>query len=509
MLRAREVSYISAPVLNLKDPKARCPGFKQGVRVFERGEAVAAGARPFPVDTIMHESVPFRLSDGITIYFDIFLPAQFKTLNSSAADAIPAIVCWSPYGKQKGQQILDDLPMRAGVPKHMVSEAQKWEAPDPAEWIQYGYAIVNPDCRGCWTSEGDFEGQDYGEAFDCAELIEWLAVASLRPKGLAAIAPLEGASDSYRDTSVQDGITGPGRFEDWHKGFKDHPLYDVWWDNKWAFPEYIKTLLTWLRVHNTQEWPDFYTHQDDLRRFFDHYLLDRQDNGWDAMPQYRMAILDLGDPDGDLVNRPEREFPLKRTRYADYYLRKDNTVASFSYKFLHNQETTGYWTLHLSVSADIDDMEIYVQIEKYDSRGYRRGTQMIRPEGMKGKIIQQIQKRNIGLSSTGMLFSWGPEGVMRVGHAATLDSTLSVGPHLFFKHDCPKKLNPGEVRAIQIPLRPYGMFWKAGDEMRLAIKGSTIVPFPLPEVKPPPNPNMGPHRLHLSGCFLTVPHIPY
>lgn len=102
--------------------------------------------------------------------------------------------------------------MRAGVPRSAVSGLQKWEGPDPAEWCPHGYAVVNCDARGAFTSEGDIYVHSYREAFDAVDLIEWLAeqpwcdgqvalvgnswlalmqwrIASLRPKGLAAIAP--------------------------------------------------------------------------------------------------------------------------------------------------------------------------------------------------------------------------------------------------------------------------------------------------------------------------------
>ena len=50
----------------------------------------------------------------------------------------------------------------------------------------------------------------------------------------------------------------------------------------------------WLRIHNSQEWPDYYdeANVEDLRRFFDRYLKD-EDNGWEQTPRVRYSILDL------------------------------------------------------------------------------------------------------------------------------------------------------------------------------------------------------------------------
>ncbi|KAK5078025.1 hypothetical protein LTR64_003570 [Lithohypha guttulata] len=53
------------------------------------------------------------------------------------------------------------------------SGLEEWEAPDPAEWIQRGYAVVNTDARGTFKSEGNMavhgtqEGRDgYDTFFD-------------------------------------------------------------------------------------------------------------------------------------------------------------------------------------------------------------------------------------------------------------------------------------------------------------------------------------------------------
>ncbi len=47
----------------------------------------------------------------------------------------------------------------------------------------------------------------------------------------------------------------------------------------------------WLRVHNLQEWPDFYKeeNQADLRKFFD-FFLKGIDNGWTDTPRVRYSI---------------------------------------------------------------------------------------------------------------------------------------------------------------------------------------------------------------------------
>jgi predicted acyl esterase len=208
------------------DPKGRYPGFKPGATTLEAGAVIKPGHRPLTCDIIFERDVAVRMRDGTTLYTDVFRPA--------GGVALPAIVAWSPYGKGGGgNQVLDDVPFRAGVPKAAVSELQKFEAPDPAYWCAHGYAIINPDSRGAYMSEGDIYFWGTQDAQDGYDLIEWVAgrewsngkvgmagnswlaiaqwhIAAQRPPHLAAIAPWEGATDLYRQDVYRGGIPDTG-----------------------------------------------------------------------------------------------------------------------------------------------------------------------------------------------------------------------------------------------------------------------------------------------------------
>jgi hypothetical protein len=84
------------PALSLEHPKARFPGFRQGVTVLQAGQQVHKGAKPLPTDLIMHESLPMILSDGTKLYFDLFLPPGFENLEESfdVSTRVPALVAW-------------------------------------------------------------------------------------------------------------------------------------------------------------------------------------------------------------------------------------------------------------------------------------------------------------------------------------------------------------------------------------------------------------------------------
>lgn len=361
-------------------PKARYPGLNTRVRNFARGDVVKLGALALPCDIRMLQDVAIPMRDGRTLYADVFLPAG----NVQS----PAIVGWSPYGKQGGIIMLDDIPERAGIPQSRLSGLEMFEGADPAYWCAQGYAVVNVDTAGAFSSQGDIHFWGSKDAQDGYDAIEWLAtqswcngkvglagnswlaiaqwfIAATRPPHLAAIAPWEGWIDFYRNDVIRGGIpdigfnehmltmmAGTGRVEDIPAMVRTHKLMNAYWEGKIApvanitAPAYVVGSWTnlihgggtihgfrragsqqkWLRLHNSHEWTDFYDNVEDLRRFFDHFLKGL-DNGWLNTPSVRVSVLDPGKQ--DVVNRPESEFPLARTQYRPLYLDAQTRTLSF------------------------------------------------------------------------------------------------------------------------------------------------------------------------------------
>ena len=138
------------------------PGFRQEVRVLKKGSVNGENAKPLDCDIVFERDVPVKLRDGVTIYTDIFRP--------DTQEKIPAIIAWTPYGKHFH---IHDFP--GGIPRETVSNLQKQECPDPGFWCAHGYAVVQPDTRGAWNSEGDTVQWGEEEGKDAYDLIEWAA----------------------------------------------------------------------------------------------------------------------------------------------------------------------------------------------------------------------------------------------------------------------------------------------------------------------------------------------
>ncbi|MEB0004785.1 CocE/NonD family hydrolase [Cryobacterium sp. 10I1] len=315
--------------------------FDPGTRTLQAGFQIAPQFKPLPVDILFEKDVPVQMRDGVTIYADVFRPAR--------SEKVPVIMAWSPYGKAQGSSLaVMGVFGLVGLDNSIVSGLEKFEGADPAYWVAQGYAICNPDMRGIVDGEGSSVLWDRQDGRDCYDVIEWLAeqewctgkvgmsgtsylavsqwfAAAEQPPHLAAINPWEGVSDVYRDLVMRGGMPDTGFARQLQEGsffgknqkediigeVEKYPLVNDLWENKipafdkitvpaYVVASYSNTLHTagtfrawrrmaseekWLRIHNTQEWPDYYDeqHQDELRRFFDHFLKDH-DNGWEQTP---------------------------------------------------------------------------------------------------------------------------------------------------------------------------------------------------------------------------------
>ncbi|MDO4154072.1 MAG: CocE/NonD family hydrolase [Clostridia bacterium] len=500
---------------------ARYTGFNPETLLLKKGSIRLKGYMPLPCDIILERDVPITLRDGVTIYTDIFRPAD--------AEKHPAILALSPYGKEIGSQWLDDTPNHAGIPIEATSGLQKFEGPDPAYWCNHGYAVINPDVRGAYHSEGVilFFGSDYGR--DGADICEWCAeqlwcngkigmsgnswlaisqwfVAAQKPKHLAAIAPWEGLNDCYREIATRGGVMMPefikmlsdsfastenGGIEDCITVMNEQPTWNTYWEDKAAdleaitVPAYIVASYTnpihaygsiegyrrissenkWLRIHNTGEWDDYYNaeHTEDLRKFFDRYLMDK-DNGWEETPKVRLSVLNPGGK--DIIDRVESDFPIPRTQYRKLYLnaesgsmseepvtRESNITynsdkkgkAVFQMRMGEDTEITGYIKLRLWVSAlDHDDMDLLVKMEKR------------RPNGFKYKYI------------LGPGMDMAAKGYIRVS-MRELDEERSTAENPRQSMLREQKLKHGEIVPVDILVWPMGLLFKKEDMLRVTV----------------------------------------
>ena len=529
---------------------------------------------------MFEKDVAVQLRDGVTIYVDIFRPA--------GSEKVPVLVAWSPYGKGQGTSVsVMGVFGLVGLSNGAVSGLEKFEAPDPAYWCAQGYAVCNPDSRGSIDSEGDSVLWDRQEGRDCHDLIEWLArqdwctgkvgmsgtsylavsqwfTAAEQPPHLAAINPWEGVSDVYRDLvmrggmpdtgftqQLQDGSTfGKNQKEDVLGEAERYPLMTQLWEDKIpafdriAVPAYVvasysNTLHTagtfrawrrlgseqkWLRIHNTQEWPDYYdeANVEDLRRFFDRYLKD-VDNDWEQTPRVRYSLLDLAG--GDRVGLEADAFPPAGVTSKKYYLdgrtrsltttapaaevpaaygaQANPSAVSFITRFEQETVLVGYPKAHLYVEAKgSDDMDLFVLVQKLDAYGT--------PLQAFTVPNQSAMAHDLTDHGATVLRYKGSDGRLRVSmrHLDESLATDDVPAHTF---DRVEKLSPGEIVDIEIDLLPVGLVFHPGEQLRFIVSAGNLLGTLMPGIREYVGANSGQHVIHTGGehaSYLQLPVAP-
>lgn len=513
-------------------------------KILKKGSVHGKGALPLPCDMIFEKDVAVPMRDGVRLYTDIFRPVDEKPA--------PVIIAWSPYGKT-----FHGMPVE-GI---ALSNLQKFEAPDPAYWIEKGYIILNIDTRGVCNSEGEYAHWSKQMGRDGADTCEWAAsqewsngkvgfagnsylaitqwfIAAERPTHLAAIAPWEGFYDAYHQSLVPGGIPdigmeqmveslmkGRGKMVSLSKTLKNNPHMNTYWEDyraeveKIITPAYVVSSYAnkvhvrgtieayerisskekWLRIHNTHEWKDFYTNQDDLKKFFDYYLKGEQ-NGWENTPRVRMSVLNPGGE--DIVGRPEEEYPLKRTvwkklfldsasgcigeKHSDViskvsYMSDDNKGhADFVYTFDKYTEFVGNIHVKLWVAAETaNDMDIFVMGEKLSSSGE------VLPVMVKGAPYCKGNEPSP--------FEWG-------------NGRCRVSARISDRED--HWVNPGEIIPIEMDFCPMGMLFEPGQKLRISIYGFNPQKVELPMQRPIKTINQGRHIIYSGKEFDSYIELP-
>ena len=551
--------------------------FEPGTRTLEAGFRIAPPFRPIPVDILFEKDVAVQLRDGVTIHVDVFRP--------TGTEPVPVIVAWSPYGKGQGTSMSAmGVFGLVGLSNGVVSGLAKFEGPDPAYWCAHGYAVCNPDIRGVVDSEGDSVLWDRQEGRDCFDLIEWLSekdwcsgkigmsgtsylaasqwfTAAEQPPHLAAINPWEGVSDVYRDLVMRGGMPdtgfaqllqegsffGKNRKEDiLAEADRDPLMTDLWADKipdfgritvpAYVVASYSNTLHAagtfrawrrmaseqkWLRIHNSQEWPDYYdeANVEDLRRFFDRFLKD-VDNNWKTTPIVRYSLLDLAG--GDQVGIGADAFPPGEATSTKYYLdgrtRTLTTQApaaevpagydtaakpaavSFLIRFERETVLVGYPKAHLWVEAQgAADMDLFVLVQKLDSQGTPLQAFTVPNHGA---MIHDVTDHG----ATVLRYK-GSDGRLRVS-LRHLDEVLSTDDVPAQTFDRVEKLAPGEIVDVEIELLPVGLVFHAGEQLRLVVSSKNLLGTLMPGVREYVGANGGRHVIHTGGDHASYLQLP-
>lgn len=487
-----------------------------------------------PAGTVAEWDVPVTVRDGTVLRVNVFRPAGDDPVpvilcaHPYGKDHIPANAARRRPNTQ----------YRAFPQPHPIrfSEWTGWEAPDPATWVPRGYAVVNADLRGAGTSDGVGELLSGEEHLDYHDLVEWagtrpwsngrvgllgvsyLAIsqygaAATRPGHLAAICPWEGFTDIYRDLAYPGGVREDGFTVMWsaltarqtrmrqkvRPQFVARPERDAWYDDhtpdlqrievpmlvcgsfsdhslhtRGSFEAFrrVSSAQRWLYTHRDGKWSAFYSADAVAAQaaFFGHFLKG-DDNGWPGTPAVRLAIHDAGPdpvavigeshwPPEDLT-WTELHLDVTRHRLVDQPVAAPDTAAfdlrdgmlSLWWSVDDDVDVIGHCALRLWIGLEAArDANLFIGLRKF-----RRGRECVF-EG-----------------SYGFGFDMVTRGWQRVAHRE-LDEALSTPWQPVHTHRRAQPLGAGEVVPVDVALRPHATRLRAGDELRLDIRGSWHYP---------------------------------
>ncbi|MDN5635992.1 CocE/NonD family hydrolase C-terminal non-catalytic domain-containing protein [Brevibacterium sp.] len=252
----------------------------------------------------------------------------------------------------------------------------------------------------------------------------------------------------------------------------------------------------WLRIHNSQEWPDYYdeANVEDLRRFFDHFLRGI-DNGWEETPRVRYSVLDL--EGGGRTEIPATEFPPAEVEATKFYLDGNsrmlttsaptasakaaydvdaaNSAVSFITTFDDDTVLVGYPKALLWVEArGSDDMDLFVLVQKLDANG----------TSLQAFTVPNRNARIHDVTDHGasILRYKGADGRLRVSmrHLDEGLSTDAVPAHSF---DRVEKLEAGQVAEVEIDLLPIGLSFRPGQALRFVISSRNLLGTMMPGIR--------------------------
>jgi uncharacterized protein len=518
---------------------------------------------------VIERDVAVRVRPGVTIYADVFRPADERP--------VPPLVAWSPYGKHAEGQLLQRYP-DCGVPPGKLSGYTAFESPDPVYWTARGYAVVTVDAPGTWHSGGDASYLSPEEAASGHDLIEWAAgqpwsngkvgmsgvsylasaqwsIAATNPPHLAAINPWEGWSDTYREVARHGGIpetyfwpyigerwaVGTNQAEDLAAETAEHPFLDEFWQAKVAdigaitTPAFVVASWSdqglhtrgtfegfkrlgssqkWLDAHGRKKWA-YYYEPESLRRqqaFFDHFLkgLDSEVTGW---PRVRYEVRDRAFAG---VAKAAADWPLPGTRYQRLFL--DAGSGSLTPGKPDAEESVGYDSERTGRGRDRATFDL-----RFDARAEIVGNASLRiwmsaAGAADLDVFVALQKLDRYGELVGFpfyaVFEDGPValGWIRASHRE-LDEHRSTPHQPVLAHRREVKPGRGKIVPLDIEILPSGTRFAPGETLRLVIQGKDIYrqPRPLIQAFHDDTVNQGEHVIHTGGRFdshLLIPSAP-
>ena len=225
----------------------------------------------------------------------------------------------------------------------------------------------------------------------------------------------------------------------------------------------------WLESHGLEHWTHFYTDYGVAlqKKFFGHFLKGEK-TGWDKQPKVLLQVRHVD----KFVERPEKEWPLKRTKWTKMFLnpadfslstKRPAKKSQVTYKgfgdgvtfmtepLKRDTEITGPIAAKLWVSSATEDADLFLVVRAFSPN-------------MKELVFQGALDPHTPLA----------QGWLRASHRK-LDKALTLPHRPYHTHDEEQKLKKGEVVECDVEVWPTCIVVPAGYRLALSVRGRDYV----------------------------------
>ena len=222
----------------------------------------------------------------------------------------------------------------------------------------------------------------------------------------------------------------------------------------------------WLEVHGIEHWTHFYTDYGVRlqKRFFGHFLKG-EDTGWTRQPP---VVLQVRHPGERFVERPEREWPLGRTRWTKLYL--SPAAASLVTEPLAGDASVSYAGFGDGVTFLTPPLDVETEIT-----GPLAAKLWVASETTDADLFLVIRVFTPDLREVTFQGALDPhtpiaQGWLRASHRK-LDPKLTLPYRPYHTHDERQPLTPGQVYELDVEVWPTSIVVPAGYRIGLTVRG--------------------------------------
>lgn len=530
---------------------------------------------------VKETDVPVPMRDGLDLAANVYRPVP-PGGGPDETDEYPVILQVTGWGKDiywgDAEDLFGEPWPGTGVGYEPwsppIAASCTFEAEDHRFWVPQGYVVIVVDGRGFGHSPGAFRGFDaWGR--DMYDIVEWAGTrafsngnvgmsgvsimsilqyhaAAADPPHLRAICPWQATPDDLYDHGGIGPVVSPAPPETfpvphepaWPAPADTDPPAPETRPEDELFAQITQPALVcgswsshgmfsrgdfrayrlldaehkWLYNHGREKWATFYETEAQAfrKRFFDHFLAGTDDRILESPP----VRYEVRNTLRDWTVRSAEDFPLPGTDYRELHLdAADGTLAddapdrqaaagydataddcaTFDYTFEAATTLVGYQRLTLWVTPeDAPDADLFVAVRKLDRQGNE-----VPFHGYAAPMGHPVAL-----------------GFLRLSHRAPVEDRSTRWDPFIDQDAEPDPVSPGETVECQVPIRPSGTAFRAGETLRVEVAGTLLgeedltVTYPARERGETPleleSVNEGRHTIHTGGAHdsrLLIPDV--